>query len=330
MMKQYRFLLLALLLCSSVAIAQRSSPMGGGSVAEVQVRVSLDNHRPAGIGLRVQLTTGIGSQITEKMTDSSGQVRFFNIPVGSYRLKISGVGIEETDHEFEVRDGDNVSFQNVEVSRTKDARNNPPPPGAPVSALALKVPAKARERFLKGMDLLKQGKKDEGMKALESATEAYPHYAEAFDWMGVASLPGDMAGAKGYFQKAIAADDAYVPAYTHLSRLLMEEKSFPESEVLMKKALKVDPSSGENLFLLSYLQLLQDHPEETVQSAAKAHAVSHGKFAIVHIVAGEAYLRLKDNNKAREQFNLYLQEAPNGDQAEQARAALKSLGTPAP
>ena len=47
--------------------------------------------------------------------------------------------------------------------------------------------------------------------------------------------------------------------------------------------------------------------------------------AIVHIVAGEAYLRLKDNAKAREQFNLYLQEAPNGDQAEQARAALKSL-----
>jgi tetratricopeptide (TPR) repeat protein len=312
------------LICSLLAAAQRRS--FGGS-AQIQVRIAYENHRPAGPTLRVQLTTGIGTLVAESATDTSGQARFYNVNPGTYRIKVSGVGIEDTETDiFEILETDPVSFQHIEVMRTKDARSGQTPAaGPPVSARALRVPQKARDRFLKGMDLLKEGKKEEGMKALASATEAYAHYAEAFDWMGVASLPGDLPAAKGYFQQAIDADDHYAPTYTHLARVLMEEKAYAESEGVIRKGLAIDPTSGENLFLLSYLQLLQDRPADSVQSANKAHSVAHGKFAIVHIVAGEAYLRLKDNAKAREQFNLYLQEAPNGDQAEQARAALKSL-----
>jgi tetratricopeptide (TPR) repeat protein len=327
-MKQ-QFLLASLIFCSILVAAQRNNGFGGR--AQVQVRIAYDNHRPAGATLRVQLTTGLGTLVAESMTDTSGQVRFYNVTPGTYRIKVSGVGIEDAESDiFEILDIDPISFQHLEVTRTRDTRGNQAPStGRPVSAYALNVPQKARDRFLKGMNLLKQGKKDEGMKSIGTATEIYPHYAEAFDWMGVASLPGDMPGAKGYFQKAIAADDHYLPSYTHLARVLMEEKAYPESEGIISKGLAMDPTSGENLFLLAYLQLLQDRPAESIQSATKAHAVAHGKFAIVHVVAGEAYLRLKDTGKAREQFNLYLQEAPNGDQAEQARAALKSLnGTP--
>jgi tetratricopeptide (TPR) repeat protein len=320
--------LLLWLVCfgASSTTAQRNSggfPQSGG---EIQVRVALENHQPAPQGMRVQLTTGIGSLVAERFTDSNGQTRFFNINAGSYRIRVIGIGFEEAETEFEIRSGDLMSFQHVEVKQVPQSANAGSPAGAPpISTYALNVPPKAREQFLKGMELLKKGKKEEGFRRITAATQIYPHYAEAFDWMGVASLPGDRTGAKAYFDKALEADEDYTPTYTHYARILMDDKDAAGAEKLLNTALKRNPLSGEDLFLLSYAQLLQDRLDDCVKTAARAHAVPHDAFPLVHMVAGEAYARQKDNASAKDQFALYLKEAPNGDQAEQARNAIKAL-----
>jgi Tfp pilus assembly protein PilF len=252
--------------------------------------------------------------------------RFFNIAPGTYKLKASGVGYEETETDiFEVHDGETVSFQYLEMKPVTARENKAPPPGGPISAYALKVPDKAREQFLKGMELLKKGKHEEGMKKLADATQTYPHYAEAWDWMGVASLPADPASAKVYFEKALQADDDYLPTYPHYARILIQEKDLPRAETLLARSSGLNPQSAEDLFLLSYVQLLQTKPADSARTASRVHGLPHERFALVHLVAGEAYAQMGDDAKAKEEFTIYLKEAPQGDQVQQARKAIAEL-----
>jgi Tfp pilus assembly protein PilF len=175
------------------------------------------------------------------------------------------------------------------------------------------------------MELLKKNKHEEGMKKLAEATQTYPHYAEAWQWMAVASLPDDTVAAKTYFEKALEADENYLPTYPHYARMLIVDKDFPRAEKLLMHSTGLDPKATEDLFLLSYVQLMQNRPAESERTAARVHGLPHEKFALVHVVAGEAYARTGDNAKAKEEFETYLKEAPNGNQADQARKAIAAL-----
>jgi tetratricopeptide (TPR) repeat protein len=305
-------------------MAQRSGGFGGAS-AQLRVRVVLENNHPVQQQVMVQLTTGIGTLIAQQYSDISGNVTFANLPSGTYRLKANGPGFKESEGDiFEIRDGDMMSFQILQM-KLDERQAAVASAGPPVSALAMKVPEKARNEFVKGMELLQKGKKDEGMTRLTKATEIYPHYAEAFDWMGVAGLPAAKTEAKNYFQKAMDADDHYIPAYTHLARLLMDEKDNAGAEKLLLRATAFDATSPENLFLLSYLNLTENHMEACIDYAMRADRVPHAKFPIVHMVAAEAYARTGAKDKAIEQFKTYLKEAPQGDQAEQAKKGIQML-----
>lgn len=306
------------------SVAQRNQGPSRGGGAQVQVRVFLENNQSAGPALQVQLMTGLGMLLSQGFTDSSGMVRFNSVAPGSYRLHVSGVGFNDAETDsFQVLDLDVMSFQMVRITRNKQAALDAG--GPPVSAFALNVPQKARDQFLKGMQLLQKGHREEGMKCLKKATEIYPHYAEAFDWMGVASLPGDPGYAKQAFGGAIQADDKYVPAYVHLSRILIDEKDYAQSQQYLAKSLAIDPRSVESLFLLSYVNLLQDRVDEAIESGVRADRVPHQKFPILHMVLGEAYARKGSTELAKQQFLAYLKEAPKGDQAEQARKGIEAL-----
>ena len=298
---------------------------GGGAIAQVRVRLMLENSRPLQQPVMVQLTTGIGTLIAQTMSDSTGSATFSNLPAGTYRVKASGPGFKNVEGDiFEIRDGEFMSFQVLQVP-LDDRQQAEAAAGPPVSALAMKIPPKAREQFLNGMQRLQQGKKDEGMKLLNKATEIYPHYAEAFDWMGVAGLPAAKAEARDYFQKAMAADDHYIPAYTHMARLLMDERDNAGAEKLLLKATSFDATSAESLFLLSYLNLLEDKMQPCLDYALRADRAPHAKFPLIHMIAAEAYARGGARDKAIEQFKTYLKEAPQGDQAEQAKKGIALL-----
>src|SRR4051812_15178123 len=104
--------IVAILLLVLSVHAQRGSR--GPSGAQVQVRVVLENNRPAEGTFRVQLTTGIGSLVAENFTDSSGQVRFNSISAGSYRIKVNGLGYEDAESDlFLIQDLDLMAFQYV-------------------------------------------------------------------------------------------------------------------------------------------------------------------------------------------------------------------------
>jgi tetratricopeptide (TPR) repeat protein len=318
-------LALLLVVTATVALGQQRRPPtnAGTGGTEITVRVVLENSQPAGEQLRVQLLTSTSIPVAEYYTDSRGEVRFA-VNSGSYRVKVSGMGILETTTDaFSIDSLAMSSFQMVTVKRTPEAAAEKAAP--PVSAAELNIPGKARKEFDKGRELLSKGKNDEALDHFKKATEIYPQYAAAFDAMGTIRSEASMPDAQKFFLSAIAADKQFRPAYTHLAKTYIAEKNFPEAERLLNVAVPLDPLSAEDMFLLAYAQVKQQKYDLAEKSAERTHQLDHRDFALIHFVAAECFAKTNRPAEAAAQYQQYLNEAPMGPSAELAKTSLKAM-----
>jgi tetratricopeptide (TPR) repeat protein len=317
---------LIVLLSLTAAVAQRRpGPTSRPTTVELTVRLLYDDSRQASEPYRVQLMSGIGMPVSETYSDSRGEARFGNVSPGSYRVKVSGIGIEETNSEtFVVQSFSTMAFQMVTVKRVADA-SAAGSAGPPVSAAELSIPDKARKEYQKGLTLLDKKDYEEAIKRFEKAAEIYPRYAAALDAIGVARAKTSPAQAKSDFQKAVDADRQYTPAYVHLARVYMTENDFTNGEKLLQQALPQDPRSAEMLFLMAYAQLKLKKYDAAIESMERTHQLEHEKYTLVHFVAGEAYALSGRNEQAIAQYSLYLKESPLGPNAESAKTNIQQL-----
>ena len=317
---------LGLLLSSSLTFAQGRPGASGRSGVEVSVRVLYENSRPAGEQLRVQLTNQMGMLLDEKFTDSRGEARFSGIRAGAYRVRVTGIGIQDTTSDTFVIDPlDMASFQMVSVQRTQEAVTAEKAAAPPVSAAELNIPSKAKKEFDKGKELFDKRKFDEATKRFTRAAELYPQYAASFDMLGVIASQSSPAEAKAYFEQAIKADKQYVPAAAHLAKIYVAEKNFHEAEPLLNRTLQISPQAAEALFLLAYVQAKLAKFNDAIRTSERLHELEHSQLVLVHFVAAECYTNLRMPQEAIAQYQMYLKEAPLGPSVEVAKKNISVL-----
>src|SRR3954469_15127247 len=145
---------LALTFCLvSISHGQRGTTSSApGRKVDLQVKVVLTDDHPAPFQLQVQLLTSIGNRLTEAFTNSEGEATFPGISAGAYRLRVTGIDIEETitQNSFEIYPQETTHFEMVTVARKGTPGQNVSPAQSTVSALFLQVPEKARNEFAKG------------------------------------------------------------------------------------------------------------------------------------------------------------------------------------
>jgi tetratricopeptide (TPR) repeat protein len=328
-----RSIAVAALLLSTSLLAAQSRRAGTGAQrggAEISVRISYDNGRPAAPMLRVELLNPMFATVTEGITDGYGVARILGVTSGNYRLKITGPGIEDyTSNSFYIDPLDALNIQMVTVRRTPEAIAAEHA-GAPISAAELNIPEKARKQFERGQKLLTENNPTEAIKYFTRASTLYPQYAAAFDYTGMAIAPTSAVEAKRYFQRAIEADKQYEPGYRHLAKSYMGEKQYGEAERLLTQATTLDPRSAETLFLLAYSLQKQEKHSAAIETVGRAHQLAHAEFATIHLVAGESYSRLGRIAEAVNEYNQYLLEAPLGPSAEIAKQNISVLQTQLP
>jgi tetratricopeptide (TPR) repeat protein len=277
---------------------------------------------------RVQLISSVGIPVGDSYADSSGTARFPAIPPGNYRARVTGMDIEDTESEQFTIDGMQVSAMQMVFVKKAEAATKPGTAGAPggmISAAALNVPDKAHNEFKKGLEEANKKKYEEAVKHLNKATEIYPHYAAAFDLLGVITAQTSPSDAKKYFEQAISADERYPKAYVHLAKAELSGKDYNKAHALLTKSSQLEPRSAECLFLLAYSNLELGRFDDAIATAGRAHELDHNDFVLVHFIAGEAYARKGDRAQAIEQYSQYLKEAPMGPQAEQAKEIIRAL-----
>src|SRR5664279_2062863 len=142
-------LLLVPLLCAG------QIPTGRGTNAQIMVRVTFENERPAGDRIRVELLTGSGIPVADTFTNAEGRVTFVVTFPGDYRLQVSGSTVEGlTAVTFHVDDQDksNTVFVKVKPKADQSAGTSKPNTPATTSAAELRIPPDAQKALHKGMD----------------------------------------------------------------------------------------------------------------------------------------------------------------------------------
>ena len=119
--------------------------------SELQVRVTYDNDHPVDGQLRVDLLAMGGATVGQQFTRDQGQVSFYNVFPGNYRLKVSGIDVEENSEvTFTIEPRETVHFETVHVKLKKTDAKQSSNEGN-ISAAVLNIPDKAHKEFDKGM-----------------------------------------------------------------------------------------------------------------------------------------------------------------------------------
>jgi Flp pilus assembly protein TadD len=317
------FLALSLLV-ASCAFAQRSSRSQPTEV-EIMVRVTYPNEQPAPQQLRVELLNSSGIPVMESLTNDMGQAEFRVVGSGNFRIKVSGMGIQDAvSEEVSIADSDRSRMVYLQVHSTSGTDANTQPANGPMtSAAQLKVPSGARKSFDKGVGALQQKDYKKAAEFFEKATAAYPQYDAAYDNLGVALMNlGQAEKARAAFEHAVQLNDKNADADRNYSRLLISTKEYVAAKELLQKALMVEPQDPSSLTLLAIAQFKTGDFDGALQSAQKVHSLSHEGYAVAHYVAGKVFENKHEFGNATTEYQLYLRESPNGPEASQVRASL--------
>jgi len=191
------------------------------------------------------------------------------------------------------------------------------------TANELRIPLDAKKLFKQGMEANYRHDYPKAVESFEKAVAAYPPYDAAYDNLGATYMQlGQADKARAAFERAVQLNDKNADAERNYARLLMSGREDARAIEWLNKALTVEPQDPASLSLIAVAQLRTGNVDAALQNALKVHQVPHQGYAVAHYVAGRAYETMQQYQKATAEYKTYLQESPDGPEAQQVRAAL--------
>lgn len=325
--KRSRVWALLLLLTFCAGAQEPVGPIGGNTRTAYSIRFQIVDRSSQPINNAVvDVYNFNGSRVMGNSTNLEGRVVFRMSP-GSYVISVKGNDIEDARVDFRVETYDGDRFEQITVARKRSV-GTAAPTGVVTAAMAA-VPERAKSEFAKGEAKLREKEYDAAKEYFEKATRIYPHYAVAFNGIGIAELRSNRPDeAEAAFQKAIAADEQHPTGYLNLGKLYLLQQNAEKALEFLQKAATLAPRDAEAQAQLSFAQFATGDCKSALASAARAHASGIKQGELGHLVAGACYESSGDTDKARAEYQLYLAEAPNGPQAGQAKAGLDRVQRP--
>lgn len=323
---------LVILLGSSATLlwAQRSDPLQkcDQTIATIQVRVTDDHDRPISQQVKVELLDSTGVTIDQRFTSNDGLTRFTVAGMASYHAKVTGMGMQEAlSDSIDLSCGQRSAMAYVRVKPLADALTPKPQVQSGITSAAdLKVPGEARKQFEKGVAAWEAHDYSKAALAYLQATVLYPQYDAAFNNLGAAYMKlGEMEKARSAFETAVRLNDKNATAERNLSRLLIRKGSYAEAESLLKRSFMVEPQDPGGLTLMAVAEMQLGEYDAALREAQRVHSVPHEEYAVSHYIAGQILERQRKADAAVEEYQLYLQESPNGEEVALVRTALARI-----
>lgn len=315
------------LLLLGTACAQIES--GSSDVARrVRVRIAFSDHAPCDSSTRVVLTGAMGFALAESSVNGECTAEFSDVPSGRYRVTVQGADTANADEgDVEVN---SVVAQELEV-RAKHTESSDPSSWTShagfISVKDLGVPSNAAKEFEKASRLIAKQDWTKATERLHKGLAIYPKYAAGYNNLGAAySHLGNNAQAREALQQAITLDDRLAPAYVNLGRLSFLEKDYSSAESLLTKAVNMAPAeNADELFLLAYAQLTDQHLEQVLQTSRQGHEAKLDHHAYLHLVAANACEQQNKIAQSISELQTYLSEEPHSPRGEKVRSAIATL-----
>jgi len=199
--------------------------------------------------------------------------------------------------------------------------------GITISVTTATAPKKAMEAFQKAKEELSEGKADhsEVIRHLEDATEIYPEFAEAWQFLAEAYLSeGRQPESREAFRKALEADPLYLPPYGSLAELELRDNHIEEAARLTVRALELNPYDMTNQYIHAIAQYYLGHLDQASESLHVIHASNDSdRFPASHRLLGSIYSEQKDYTAAAEEFQHFLATDPPAEEAREVKDLLE-------
>jgi len=295
-------------LCTPAAPAQGSSNDAGG----ISGKVLLDGgHGPAS-QVTVSLLSSSHQVVRRVLTDYDGGFQVAGLPNGEYEVVVEEPGCE-SDRAVAKVNGSIASVE-VHIKQSKPAENVPN--RYAVSVRELQMPNKARSEYQKGLDGIAHNDFAESLRHFTKATQAFPNYYEAFNFIGIAKMKlGELEEAIQAFQRSIdLSGGRYAAALFGMGYTSYLQGKLKEAENTLRRGLDIDGSSPDGHFYLGMTLFLENRVEEAEKSAREA-LLCEPDYAAAYIVLANVYGRRHQFHEQLQALDTYLQLSPNGPSA---------------
>jgi Flp pilus assembly protein TadD len=265
----------------------------------------------------------MGYSVADTSANGECIATFFDVPAGRYRVALSGDVVNADTGEIEV-----TAVQDVEVQAKRAGSPTNVSADAPtfVSVSDLRVPASAVKEFGKANQMIGHQQWSKAAGRLHKAVTLYPSYAAAYNNLGaVYSRMGDPAQARSAFQQAMVLDDHLAAAYLNLARVDLAEKNFADAESLLSKASSLDAPNANELNLLAYAELMNQHLDQALDTTRRGHTAQLPHHAFLHLIAAHVYEQEKKISDSVGELQTYLKEEPAAVQAAEVKKAIATL-----
>ena len=309
-------LLLALSCNVPQAVAQFSS---NGVRSTIAGSVLFDGAMQPAAKVRVEVRALTGGQLATTFTDATGRFEAPAEGTGSVVVVVQEQGYEPVEQRVDV--GLAGSALGVVITLRKLRTNPVDREGYTVSVHSLKVPAKARRAFEKGVERLQKKDIAGSLDRFTEATNAFPDYYEAYYEIGLANLELRRADeAEQALQRAIdLSGGRYAEAQFALGALLCERQAYSEAEQVLRRAIEVDANSWKGHLFLGQALFGQGRLAEAEKSAREV-LLRRSDIPSVHILLANIHIRQQEYALGIKDLDTFLSMKPTGPSSDQARA----------
>lgn len=305
-----------LLVCAVVVFAQ------GGSI---QGQLLLPDGSPLNESTRISLETLRGVKGT-LFTDNQGRFNFPGLTPGAYQVIVEGDGnrYETTTANVEVFPS-SPALLTITLKEKKDGRtkgNN----SVSATELDTEIPPKAKKEFERASAAVAENKPTEAMIHLRQAIAIYPRYLKARNDLGAQLLEqGKLDEAADELRLAVEIDSKAFNPHLNLGIVLVRQHKFAEAGAILAEAVALNAGSpAARLYNGLALEGLKDF-EAAERELKAAFELGSTPYAVALFHLGLVLMSKGERERAAAAFESYLREAPQGANAREAAALLRTL-----
>jgi tetratricopeptide (TPR) repeat protein len=200
--------------------------------------------------------------------------------------------------------------------------------GFTISATSAAAPSKARKDYEKGLSLAKKQSWAEAQQKFQSAVDIYPKYAVAWVELGRMQLrQSHEDDAKRSLQKALAADERFIPVYEELVEIAVSHQQWKDVAEQTDQLLRLNPVNFPQYWFLNAVANYQLQNFDAAEKSAARGLQLDPKHHIpkMELVLGLALEQQHDYHGALEHLRNYVQAAPKSEDTEMAQAQISKL-----
>jgi tetratricopeptide (TPR) repeat protein len=285
----------------------------------------------------VELKIGGGGMIAQTATTGDGDFTFADLVAGEYEIDVTLTGYESAGQMVRFNHAPNENFQETLSVEVMIRPRVDQIMAAPGTSFAQDVPRTARAAYEKGIQLLADGKSDEGIASLRRATEVYGEYFNAYYALGAAYYRAEkMDDALQALEQARKINDRQGALYHLFGLVMLKQRKFTIAEYGFKQAATLNPTNAASHFLrgmvLVELGVQENDGAERERDFADADRELTAAWDLSNKRIPQVYLQRARIHESRGQkeaaatdLEAYLKADPDSKQAPAIRQAIGRL-----